>query len=128
MSTSWRSWLAAALGVLGASSSLPLALAQLDLAGIVDVFGIATDAPKGVLVIAGVGGALTLAVVALGLVGAALAAARRPGARLVLAAAAVGGFVTALALWLPAAAAFGAAAWLLEEPPPTRGGPLGAGH
>lgn len=128
MSSSSRSWVAAALGVLGASSSLPLALAQLDLAGVVDVFGITTDAPHGLLVLAGVAGALTLGVVALGLAGAALAAARRPGARLALATAAVTGFATALALWLPAAAAFGAAAWLAEEPPPTRDGPLDVGR
>lgn len=121
-------WLAVALAVAGAASGIPLGLAQLDFAGAVDVFEITTDAPAALSVAAGVGGALTLGVVALALGGALLAAARHHAARTVLGVAAVLGFATALLPWLPSAVALGAAACLLEggaEPlrhRPSRGG------
>lgn len=122
MSLPTTNWLATALAAAGAVSGIPLVLAQLDFAGVVDVFGITTGAPAGLLVVAGVGGVLTLGVIALALGGAALAAAGRPAARFVLAAAAVAGFATALLPWLPSAVALGAAAWLLEGTTPSRQG------
>lgn len=125
MRSSTRNWLAAALGVAGAVSGIPLAFAQLDFAGVVDVFGITTDAPAGLRVIAGIGGVLTLVVIVLGLGGAVLAATGHPVARLVLGVAAVAGFATALLPWLPSAVALGAAAWLLEgSATPLRHGPF----
>jgi hypothetical protein len=48
---------AAALAAFGAASAIPIPLAQLDFAGIVDAFDIdAGDSPDALLVIAGIGG------------------------------------------------------------------------
>jgi hypothetical protein len=113
---------AAALAALGVASAIPIPLAQLDFAGLIDVFDIDSgDSPHALHVIAGVGGALTIGVLALGLVGAALAAAGSSAARAVLVTAALAGLVTAMPLWLPAGIVIGAAAVLVgraaETPP-----------
>lgn len=108
---------AALLATLGATSGIPLALAQLDFAGVVDVFGIDHgDARNGLRVIAAIGGILTLCVVAGALVGAALCLVGAGTARVTLVAAALAGFATALLLWLPAALAILTAAYLLDDP------------
>lgn len=110
--------IAALLAVLGAASGVPLALAQLDFAGVIDVFGIdAGDVRPGLLAVAAIGGVLTCCVVAVALVGAALCLSGSAAARTVLVAAAVAGFATALMLWLPAALSILAAAYLLDGVP-----------
>jgi hypothetical protein len=103
--------LAAALAALGTISAIPIPLAQLDFAGWIEVFGIdAGDAPRALLVVAGAGGVLTFAVLALAVVGVGLTLAGAPAARRVLLAAAVAGLVTAMPLWIPAGIVIGAAA------------------
>jgi hypothetical protein len=107
---------AAALAALGAASAIPIPLAQLDFAGLINVFNIdAGDSPQALHLIAGVGGALTLAVLALALCGSLLAATGSPSARAVLIAAALAGLVTAMPLWIPAGVLIGAAALLLRD-------------
>jgi hypothetical protein len=107
---------AAALAALGAASAIPIPLAQLDFAGVMNAFNIhAGDAPPALRAMAGVGGVLTIGVLALAFVGAALAALGNPAARAVLIAAALAGLVTAMPLWVPAAIVIGAAAVLLDE-------------
>jgi hypothetical protein len=66
-------------------------------------------------VIAGIGGVLTLAVLALALTGSFLAATGFPSARAILIAAALAGLVTAMPLWIPAGVLIGAAALLLRD-------------
>src|SRR5215210_358661 len=96
---------AAALAAFGAASAIPIPLAQLDFAGLFNAFDIDNgDAPRALLVMAGVGGVLTVAVLAL---------TGAPAARNVLVAAALAGLVTATPLWLPAGVVIGAAAMLL---------------
>jgi hypothetical protein len=108
---------AAALAALGAASAVPTPLAQLDFAGIINVFNIDSgDSPRALHIIAGVGGVLTVAVLALAFVGAALAATGHPAARAVLIAAALAGLVTAMPLWIPAGVVIGAAAVVLGQP------------
>ena len=108
---------AAALAALGAASAIPIPLAQLDFAGIMNVFDIdAGDSPRALRIIAGLGGILTIAVLALAFAGAALAATGHPSARAVLVTAALAGLVTAMPLWMPAGAVIGAAAILLGQP------------
>jgi hypothetical protein len=107
---------AAALAGLGAASAVPIPLAQLDFAGLVNVFNIdAGDSPHALQIIAGIGGVLTLGVLALAFAGAVLAATGSTGARAVLTAAALAGLVTAMPLWIPAGVVIGAAAVLLGE-------------
>ena len=107
---------AAALASLGAASAIPIPLAQLDFAGVFNVFDIDSgDSPQALLVLAGVGGVLTLAVLALALTGAALAVAGHPAARTILIAAALSGLITAMPLWIPAGVVIGAAAILLGQ-------------
>ena len=108
---------AAALAALGAASAIPIPLAQLDFAGLWNVFNIDSgDSPRALHVIMGVGGVLTIGVLALALVGAALAATGHSAARAVLIAAALAGLVTAMPLWVPAGIVIGAAAVLLGNP------------
>src|SRR6266542_1095386 len=115
-------FVAAALAALGAASGLPLALAQLDYAGVVDPFGIDSgDRAHAVVVLAGVGGVLTLGVIATAFVGAAFCLADSSAARPLLVAAAVAGFATALMFWLPAAITIGAAAVLAGRAPAAEG-------
>ena len=105
---------ASVLAALGAVSALPIPLAQLDFAGLINAFNIDSgDSPPALLVIAGVGGILTITVLALAFVGAGLALTGSPAARNVLMAAALAGFVTAMPLWIPAGVVIGAAAVLL---------------
>jgi hypothetical protein len=114
-----RRVLAAALATLGAGSAIPIPLAQLDFAGVWNVFAIESgDSPHALRVVAAVGGVLTIVVLALAFAGAALALAGAPAARTVLIAAAVAGLATAMPLWLPAGAAIGAAAVVLGPPRP----------
>jgi hypothetical protein len=117
---------AAALAAFGAASAIPIPLAQFDFAGLVNAFDIDSgDSPKALLVMAGVGGFLTIAVLALAFAGAGLALAGAPTARPLLIAAALAGLVSAMPLWIPAGVVIGAAAVLLghpSEPRPTSGG------
>jgi uncharacterized membrane protein len=108
---------AAGLAAFGAASAIPIPLAQLDFAGLFNAFNINSgDSPRALLVIAGVGGILTIAVVVLAFVGACLAFTRARAARNVLIAAALAGLVTAMPLWIPAGVVIGAAAVLLGQP------------
>jgi len=107
---------AAALAALGAASAIPIPLAQLDFAGLFNAFNIDSgDSPRALLIIAGVGGILTIVVVALAFAGAALALTGAPSARRILIAAALGGLVTAMPLWIPAGVVIGAAALILGQ-------------
>jgi hypothetical protein len=63
----------------------------------------------------GVGGVLTLAVLALAFTGAALALRGSSAARPILIASALAGLVTAMPLWIPAGVVIGAAALLLGQ-------------
>ena len=106
--------IAATLAAFGATSAIPIPLAQLDFAGFFNAFDIDHgDSPQALLVIAGVGGILTFAVLGLAFVGAGLALTGAPAARGVLIAAALAGLVTAMPLWIPAGVVIGAAAMLL---------------
>ena len=108
---------AAALATLGAASAIPIPLAQLDFAGLVNTFNIDNgDSPLALLVIAGVGGVLTIGVLVLALTGAGLALAGSPAARTILIAAALAGLATAMPLWIPAGVLFAAAALVIREP------------
>ena len=101
---------AGALAALGAASAVPIPLAQLDCAGLVDAFNIDSgDSPRALLVMAGVGGFLTIAVLAVAFAGAGLALAGAPAARPLLLAAALAGLVTAMPLWIPAGVVIGVA-------------------
>jgi hypothetical protein len=92
-------------------------LAQLDFAGLFNAFNIDSgDSPRALLVIAGVGGILTIAVVGVAFVGAGLALTGAPAARNILIAAALAGLVTAMPLWIPSGVVIGAAAALLGRP------------
>jgi hypothetical protein len=108
---------AAALAALGAASAIPIPLAQLHFAGLINAFNIDSgDSPRALLVLAGFGGALTFAVLAVAFAGAFLAATGAASARVVLIAAALAGLVTAMPLWIPAGVLIGAAAALLSPP------------
>jgi hypothetical protein len=108
---------AAALAAFGAASAVPIPLAQFDFAGLVNVFDIDSgDSPRALLVMAGLGGFLTIAVLALAFAGAGLALAGASTARALLITAALAGLVTAMPLWIPAGIVIGAAAILLGQP------------
>src|SRR5205823_9840380 len=93
---------AAALAALGAASAIPIPLAQLDFAGLFNAFNIDSgESPPALLVIAAVGGILTIAVIALAFAGAILAFTGASSARNTLIAAALAGLVTAMPLWIP---------------------------
>src|SRR5437762_3416130 len=99
---------AAALAALGAASAIPIPLAQLDFASLFNEFNIdGGDSPQALLVIAGVGGILTIAVLGLAFVGVGLALTGAPAAPL-WALAAAHGYGWQM-IWLPAAVA--GAAW-----------------
>jgi hypothetical protein len=105
---------ASALATLGAASAIPIPLAQLDFAGLFNAFNIDSgDSPPALLVIAAVGGILTIAVVALAFAGAVLAFTGARSARTILIVAALAGLVTAMPLWIPAGVLLGAAALIL---------------
>ena len=108
---------AAALAALGAASAIPIPLAQFDFAGLINAFNIESgDSPRALLIMAGVGGFLTIAVLALAFAGAGLALAGAAIARPLLITAALAGLVTAMPLWIPAGIVIGAAAILLGQP------------
>lgn len=108
---------AATLSALGAASAIPIPLAQLDFAGLINVFNIKHgDSPRALLVIAGIGGVLTTGVLILAFAGSVLAATGAPSARAFLITAALTGLVTAMPLWIPAGIVIGAAAILLGHP------------
>jgi hypothetical protein len=108
---------AAALAAFGAASAIPIPLAQFDFAGLVNVFDIDSgDSPRALLVMAGLGGFLTIAVLAIAFAGAGLALAGAPFARALLITSALAGLVTAMPLWIPAGIVIGAAAILLGQP------------
>jgi hypothetical protein len=108
---------AAALASLGAASAIPIPLAQLDFAGVFNLFDVDSgDSPTALLVIAGIGGVLTIGVLALAFTGAALALTGHNAARPVLIAAALAGLITAMPLWIPAGVVIGAAALVLGQP------------
>ena len=110
---------AAALAALGAASAIPIPLAQLDFAGLINVFNIhGGDSPRALIFIFAIGGMLTFGVIALALTGAGLALAGVTAARPILIGAAMAGLVTAMPLWLPAGVVIGAAAVLLGHPRP----------
>jgi hypothetical protein len=107
---------ASVLAALGAASAIPIPLAQLDFAGLFNAFNIDSgDSPRALLVIAGIGGILTIAVVVLAFAGAVLAFTGAPSARNVLVTAALAGLVTAMPLWMPAGVVIGAAALVLGQ-------------
>lgn len=107
---------AASLAAFGAAAAIPIPLAQLDFAGIMNVFDIdAGDSPQALQIIAGIGGVLTIGVIILAVAGAAFSAAGHPAARTLLFAAALAGLVTAMPLWLPAGLVIGAAAVVLRD-------------
>jgi hypothetical protein len=107
---------AAALAAPGAASAIPIPLAQLDFAGLWNVFNIdSDDSPRALHVLMGVGGTLSIGVLALAFVGAALAATGHRAAQAVLVAAALAGLVTAMPLWIPAGVVIGAAAVLAGQ-------------
>jgi hypothetical protein len=107
---------AGALAALGAASAIPIPLAQLDFAGLLNAFNIDSgDSPQALLVIAGTGGILTIAVVALAFAGAVLAFTGAPSARNILVTAALAGLITAMPLWLPAGVVIGAPALILGQ-------------
>ena len=108
---------AGALAAFGAASAIPIPLAQLDFAGLINTFNIDSgDSPRPLLVVAGVGGFLTIAVLAVAFAGAGLVLAGAPTARPLLLVAALAGLVTAMPLWIPAGVVIGAAALLLGQP------------
>jgi hypothetical protein len=108
---------AAALAAFGAASAIPIPVAQFDFAGLVNAFDIDSgDSPRALLIMAGVGGFLTIAVLGLAFAGAGLALAGVPTARALLITAALAGLVTAMPLWIPAGIVIGAAAILLGQP------------
>jgi hypothetical protein len=112
-------FVAAALGAFGAAVGIPVALAQLDFAGLFNAFDIDSgDTPAAVLVLAGISGVLTLGVVFLALAGAALALADGPSASVLLSVAAVAGFVSATIFWIPAGVCLGAAVAILGRVEP----------
>ncbi len=107
---------AGALAAFGAASAIPIPLAQLDFAGLINAFNIDSgDSPRALLVMAGAGGFLTIAVLAVAFAGAGLALAGAAAARPLLLAAALAGLVTAMPLWIPAGVVIGAAAMLLSQ-------------
>jgi hypothetical protein len=107
---------AAALAALGAAAAIPVALAQLDFAGVVDALDVdAGDTPEALVVLAGVSGVVTLGVVCLALAGAALVLADAAGATTVLGVAAVAGFVSATIFWIPPGVCLGAAVAMLDR-------------
>jgi hypothetical protein len=113
---------AAGIAGVGAAAAVPIPLAQLDFAGLVNVFGIESGgSPRALVVLVAVGGILTCAVLATALVGVVLAATGERRARAVLLTAAVAGFVTAMPIWLPAGIVIGAAALVAESPATSEG-------
>jgi hypothetical protein len=121
---------AAGLAALGTAGAIPIPLAQLDFAGVINAFNIDSgNVPPALLTIVGIAGFLTIGVIALAAVGVVLTLTGAASARSVLIIAAVAGLVTALPGWLPAGIVLGAAALLLGRTLPTLSPPtLGGAH
>ena len=116
MNTTWQRFVAAALAALGVVSAVPIPLAALDFAGLIDIFDIDDGAaPSGVVTLVVVAAVLTFAVLILACVGIVLAVTGARAARPVLLVAAVAGVVTAVAAWLPAGVLLGVAAFLVDR-------------
>jgi len=110
---------AAGLAAFAAASAVPIPLAQLDFAGLVNVFDIDSgDSPHALRVVMEIGGFATIAVLVLALVGAGLALAGARAARPVLVTAALAGLLTAMPFWIPAAVVLGTAAYLAGRDDP----------
>jgi hypothetical protein len=105
---------AAAVATLAIAAAIPIPLAQLDFAGLINAFDVhAGDAPDALRTLAAIGGVLTIAVLGIALWGVVLVLGGSPHARSVLAAAALGGLLTAPPFWLPTGILLGAAAVML---------------
>jgi hypothetical protein len=118
----------AALATIGIVAAIPIPLAGLDFAGVLDIFRISPgDTPGAVLAIVAVAAILTVGVLVLAAAGVAMTLAGSPRARVLLIAAAIAGIVTAMPAWLPTAALLGVAAFLVTEDPTTETPPARAG-
>lgn len=121
MNTNPQTLTAAGLAALGTASAIPIPLAQLDFAGLINPFHIDHgDTPRSVLVIVGVAGLLTIGVIGLALAGVVLTLTGSTAAQPVLVTAAVAGLFTALPGWIPVGIVLGAAALVLSRGLPTR--------
>jgi hypothetical protein len=120
MNTNPQSLTAAGLAALGTASAIPIPLAQLDFAGVINPFHIDHgDTPQSVLVIVGVAGLLTIGVIGLALAGVVLTLTSSTSAQPVLITAAVAGLFTALPGWIPVGIVLGAAALVISRDLPT---------
>ena len=120
MNTNAQSLTAAGLAALGTASAVPIPLAQLDFAGVINPFNIDHgDTPQPVLVIVGVAGLLTIGVIGLALAGVVLTLTNSASAQPVLVTAAVAGLFTAMPGWIPVGIVLGAAALVLSRELPT---------
>lgn len=119
MNTTSQRLVAAALAALAVVSAVPIPLAGLDFAGIVDVFHIdGGDVSRGVVTVVTGAAVLTIGILLLACAGIVLAATGSRAARPVLLIAAAAGIVTAMAAWLPAGLLLGVAAHLVEKEAP----------
>jgi hypothetical protein len=110
----------AALATIGIVAAVPIPLAGLDFAGVLDIFRISHgDTPRALLAVVTVAAVLTVGVLLLAAAGVAMTLAGSPRARVLLTAAAIAGIVTAMPAWLPTAVLLGVAAYLVNEDPTT---------
>ena len=115
---------AGGLAALGTASAIPIPIAQLDFAGLVNTFNIDNgDTPHSVLVIVGVAGLLTIGVIGLALAGVVLTLTNSTLAQPVLVTAAVAGLLTAMPGWIPVGILLGAAALVISRDLPTSAAP-----
>jgi hypothetical protein len=115
---------AGGLAALGTASAIPIPIAQLDFAGLVNTFRIDHgDTPHAVLVIVAVAGVLTIGVIGLALAGVVLTLTGSTLAQPVLVTAAVAGLVTAMPGWIPVGILLGAAALVISRDLPTGAAP-----
>ncbi|WP_405064382.1 hypothetical protein OG474_22760 [Kribbella sp. NBC_01505] len=121
MNSSSQRLVAAALAALGVASAIPIPLAGLDFAGVINIFGIdAGDVPTGLLTLVTAGSVLTIGVLILAAVATVLAATGSSAARPLLIVTAAAGIVTAPAAWLPTGVLLGTAAYLVGQQTPHR--------
>ena len=118
MNATPQSLAAGGLAALGTASAIPIPIAQLDFAGIINTFNIDNgDTPHAVLVIVGVAGILTIGVIGLALAGVVLTLTGSTSAQPVLVTAAVAGLFTAMPGWVPVGILLGAAALVTSREP-----------
>ena len=111
---------AGGLAALGTASAIPIPIAQLDFAGLVNTFNIDNgDTPHAVLVTVAVAGLLTIGVIGLALAGVVLTLTNSTFAQPVLVTAAVAGLLTAMPGWIPVGILLGAAALVISRDLPT---------